>query len=83
MEGGIHSQAHHFVNALYEVGLDEKADRVLERLCKGLAENRTIGGSKSGVDWRYWDGRPCGYEGLLTEQFGLLATAIERYGSAK
>jgi hypothetical protein len=81
--GRTHSQAHHFVNALYEVGLDEKADRVLERLCKGLAENRTIGGSKSGVDWRYWDGRPCGYEGLLTEQFGLLATAIERYGSAK
>lgn len=81
--GRTHSQAHHFVNALYQVGMNEEADHVLERLCLGLAENRTIGGSKSGVDWRYWDGRPCGYEGLLTEQFGLLATAIDRYGSTK
>lgn len=81
--GRTHSQAHHFVNALYQVGMSEEADQTLERLCLGLAENHTIGGSKSGVDWRYWDGRPCGYEGLLTEQFGLLATAIDRYGSTK
>jgi hypothetical protein len=80
--GRTHSQAHLFVEALYAVGMTETGDRVLERLCKGLADGRTVGGSKSGVDWRYWDDRPSGYEGLLTEQFGLVGTALRRYGTA-
>lgn len=79
--GRTHSQAHHFVDALYEVGMTEEATHTLERLCQGLADGRSYGGSKSGVDWRYWDDRPSGYEGLLTEQFGLIATALRRYGT--
>lgn len=80
--GRTHSQARHFVGALYQVGMTNEADHMLERLCTGLAEGRTYGGSKSGVDWRYWDDRPSGYEGLLTDQFGVLAVALERYGAA-
>jgi hypothetical protein len=38
-----------------------------------------LGGAKSGLDARFWDGGPCGYEGLLTDQFGILATVIRRY----
>ena len=45
-----------------------------------LFRSAVFGGSGSGLDWRYWDGRPCGYEGLLTDQFGILAVALERYG---
>ena len=45
-----------------------------------LAEGLVYGPSKSGVDARYWDGWPCGYEGLLTDQFGILASALKRYG---
>jgi hypothetical protein len=81
--GRTHSQSHHVLQALYQVGMTEEADSVLRRLCRGLAEGRTVGGSKSGVDWRYWDDRPCGYEGMLTEQFGLLATALDRYGASE
>jgi len=77
--GRTHSQARHVVSALYHVGMTEEADEVLERLCHGLATHQTHGGSKSGIDWRYWDDRPCGYEGLLTDQFGILAVALERY----
>ncbi len=44
-----------------------------------LGEAFVFGGAKSGVDARSWDGWPCGYEGLLTDQFGILATALDRY----
>ena len=80
--GRTHSQARHFVGALYRVGLTREADYLLSRLCKGLADGVVFGGCRSGLDWRYWDGRPCGYEGLLTDQFGVLSVALARYGTA-
>ena len=78
--GRTHSQSRHFVGALYRVGMTREADYLLSRLCKGLGDAAVFGGCGSGKDWRYWDGRPCGYEGLLTDQFGILAVALERYG---
>jgi hypothetical protein len=39
-----------------------------------------FGGATSGIDGRGWDGLPCGDEGLLTDQFGILAVAIDRFG---
>ncbi len=77
--GRSHAQTRHFLNGLYRVGLTEAADALLSRLCEGLADGAVFGGCRSGKDWRFWDGRPCGYEGLLTDQFGVLATALERY----
>ncbi len=80
--GGLtHSQARHFVGALYRVGMTAEADALLERLCDGLAEARVYGGVRSGLDWRYHDGRPCGYEGLLTDQFAVVGLALERWGA--
>jgi len=80
--GRTHAQTRHFVSALYRCGLRREADRLLERLCVGFAEARVFGGNQSGVDWRYWDDRPCGYEGLLTDQFGLLEVIHARWGRA-
>ncbi len=78
--GGLtHSQSRHFVGALYRVGMTREADEILRQLCDALGAGTAFGGSKSGVDWRFWDGWPCGYEGLLTDQFGILAVAMERY----
>jgi hypothetical protein len=79
--GCTHAQSRHVLRGLYRVGMTDEADWALERLCAGLAEGRVYGGSKSGVDWRYWDGRPCGYEGLLTEQFGVVGAALGRYAT--
>ncbi|MDZ7269622.1 MAG: hypothetical protein ONB48_20235 [candidate division KSB1 bacterium] len=81
--GRTMAQARHFVNALYWVGMNAEAEELLCRLCEGLARGLVFGGNKSGVDWRFGDDRPCGYEGLLTDQFGVLATALERYGRRK
>lgn len=78
--GRTHAQARHFVMALYRCGLTTEADRLLFELCRGYAEARVFGGNQSGVDWRSWDDRPCGYEGLLTDQFGMLEVIFHRYG---
>ncbi len=78
--GRTHSQTRHFVMALYRVGLTTETDRMLERLCVGFAEASTFGGNRTGVDWRAWDDTPCGYEGLLTDQFGLLEAILWRWG---
>lgn len=75
-----HSQSRHFVDALYLVGMKKEADYLLEHLCGSLADGLVYGASKSGKDARYWDGWPCGYEGLLTDQFGILVSAFKRYG---
>lgn len=80
--GRTHAQTRHFVMALYRVGLTTEADHLLERLCAGLADARVFGGNQSGADWRYWDDRPCGYEGLLTDQFGILEAVFWRWGRA-
>ena len=77
--GRTHSQSRHFLSALYRVGMVKEGDWLLERLCLGMQEGLVYGANKTGVDWRYWDDRPCGYEGLLTDQFGFLAVALERY----
>ncbi len=84
MNGGAnHAQASHFVNGLYRVGMTAEADQVLSGLCASLADDTAFAGVDGpGVDWRRWDGTPSGYEGLLTDQFGILTTAIDRYGLA-
>ncbi|MDQ8187691.1 hypothetical protein [Pelagicoccus sp. SDUM812002] len=78
--GRTHAQARHFLRGLYAVGLRQKADVLLQELSQGLAAAEVFGGCKSGLDWRYWDDRPCGYEGLLTDQFGVIGLILERYG---
>lgn len=78
--GRTHSQARHFLNGLYAVGMRDEADAWLERLCVGFATARVFGGNQSGVDWRDWSDRPTGYEGLLTDQFGVLEPLLRRWG---
>lgn len=78
--GRTHAQARHFLRGLYAAGLQAEGDRLLEELSQGLAGAEVFGGCKSGLDWRYWDGRPCGYEGLLTDQFGVIGLILERFG---
>ena len=58
-----------------------EADRVLEAHCESLGDGTAFGGCASGVDVRTWDGTPCGYEGLLCDQLGILAVAVDRYGA--
>lgn len=79
--GATLSQARHFVSAMYRVGMQEVADKMLAGFCTGLTDGTAFGGCGSGVDWRMWDGSPTGYEGLLCDQFGVLIPCVERYFS--
>jgi hypothetical protein len=45
-----------------------------------LADGTAFGGCASGVDWRLRDGTSCGYEGILSDQFGVLSPALARWG---
>lgn len=76
--GFTHAQARHFLGALVQTGFEADADALLATLCDGLAAGRVTGGMGSGADWHYPDGRPCGYEGLLTDQFGMITLALQR-----
>lgn len=75
------SQSHHFIEGLLATGFTAEADSIMKELARGIKEYELFSGSLSGVDWRFWDGAPCGYEGILTEQFGIIATLLERYGT--
>lgn len=79
--GASHHRAHGFLAALYRVGMEHEADRVLEALASTVADDSAFGGVGSGRDWRLWDGSPSGYEGLLAEGFGFLAMAIRRWAA--
>jgi hypothetical protein len=77
------SQARHFVGALYQVGMAKEAEMVLRTMLESFGNGTAFGGCGSGVDWRRWDGQPSGYEGLLSDQLGVLALAMERYGKGR
>jgi hypothetical protein len=76
------SQTRHFIGALQRVGRGDDADRLLVAMLERLADGSAFGGCSTGVDWRMWDGTRCGYEGLLTDQFGVLVPAVARWGAA-
>jgi len=77
--GASHHRTYGFLAALYRVGMEREADRVLEALASTVADDSAFGGVGSGRDWRLWDGTPSGYEGLLAEGFGFLAMAVRRW----
>lgn len=78
--GGLtHSQSKHFLAGLYAAGLRLEGDKLLEKLALGLAEGLVFNGLETGVDWRHWNGSPSGYEGVLVDQFGLLAVMQNRW----
>lgn len=78
--GATLSQARWFVEALYAVGRRAEADAMLSAFARGMLGGTALGGVDSGGDWRRWDGSPAGYEGILSDQFGILVPAIRAFG---
>jgi len=70
------SMAYWYIQALYSVGRRKEANEVLFPMLKRFGDGEFQAGVGSGVDWRAWDGRACGYEGLLVDQFYALLAAI-------
>lgn len=73
------SQSRHFVGAMLRVGMVREADELLCRMARGLLSGNAVGGVGSGVDWHTPNGEPCGYEGILSDEFGILALMVARW----
>lgn len=87
------SDAVHFMTALYTVGENEKADRILhamlERQVKGVFpngggfQNGVVDAYPKGAEFFTWNGETCGYEGHLTYSFSFLQAVLLREPSLR
>jgi hypothetical protein len=85
--GGFCGQtAYHFIQALYEVGMREEADRILFNMLETFEHYPTHSGLNPGFckswDWRTREGLPCGYNYLADNYVFLLAAVTGYHGIA-
>ncbi len=83
--GGMCGQtAYHFIQALYNVGMREKADEILFKMMATFEKEPTHSGLFPGylqsVDWRTKGGAPTGYNYLADNYYFLLAAVTGHYG---
>jgi hypothetical protein len=70
--GATGSFAYFYLQALYTLGRKAEADEIFDAMLEGYRDGVFQNGVGSGVDWKRWDGTPCGYEGLLTDTYYAL-----------
>ncbi len=68
--------AHFYLQALYTLGRKAEADAIFDAMLEGYRDGVFQNGVGSGVDWKRWDGTPCGYEGLLADSYYTLSVLI-------
>ena len=83
--GGLCGQvAYHFIQALYNAGMREKADEILFKMMATFEREYTHSGLfpayLRSVDWRTKGGEPCGYNYLADNYYFLLAAVTGHYG---
>lgn len=68
------------LQALYDLGRDEDADRILFPLLDGFRRRGFQGVGPNGMtyDWKAWDGTPHGYEGFLVDNYLTLLAVLTR-----
>jgi hypothetical protein len=74
--GATGSFAYFYLQGLYALGRKEEADSILNAMLEGYRDGVFQNGVGSGVDWKRWDGTPCGYEGLLTDTYYALTAYL-------
>jgi len=74
--GATGSFAYFYIQGLYALGRTREADAILNAMLEGYRDGVFQNGVGSGVDWKRWDGSPCGYEGLLTDTYYALTAYI-------
>ncbi|HZK78572.1 MAG TPA: hypothetical protein VFC35_06675, partial [Gemmatimonadaceae bacterium] len=79
--GATMSQSYFFLRALHE-SAPETAREIGAIILDAFEHGRVVGGLHEGNDWRYWDGRRGGYEGLLSDQMYVLLAIAQNEGLA-
>ncbi len=83
--GATAAMVYYTLEALYRLGRREQADAILFPMLRSYNEGvfqgtstYLIDGRTRTYDWRRWDGEPCGYEGLLTDDYMALLAVLSR-----
>lgn len=75
------SMAYGYVRALGKHGFAVVRD-MEDQMLASFEAGRVLGGLHAGIDWRWWDGTPCGYEGILVDQLQVLLAIAQNRGLA-
>lgn len=79
--GATACYAYFTIQALYQLGRRDEADRILFPMMETYAKGGFQNGVGKGGEWRRWDGTPSGYEGFLADAFySQLALITGHYG---
>ena len=72
--------AYFTLQALYQLGRKAEADTILFPMLRAFENGGFQGSSPNGrsYDWKSWDGKPYGYEGLLVDGYMTLLAALSR-----
>ena len=71
--------------ALYDLGRVADGDKILMPMLDSFAKGDFQGRDSNGMskDWRTWDGKCWGYEGLLTDNYYALLAVMDRAAALK
>lgn len=77
--------AYFTIEALYKLGRRKEADAILFPMLRSFEEGGFQGRAADGrsYDWKTWDGKPRGYEGLLVDGYMTLLAVLTRQGSVR
>jgi hypothetical protein len=71
--------AYFYIQALYKLGRRDEADRILFPMLEAYDRGTFQDGVGSGVDWKTWEGKACGYEGMLVDNYYPLLAVLTGY----
>ena len=68
------------IEALYDLGRIKEGDAMLFPLLGAFENGGFQGRGPNGrtYDWKLWDGEPCGYEGMLVDNYLALLAGLTR-----
>jgi len=70
--------AYFTIQALYQLGRHKEADAILFPMLRSFEDGGFQGSAPNGrsYDWKSWDGKPYGYEGLLVDGYMTLLAVL-------
>ncbi|MHC4212623.1 MAG: MGH1-like glycoside hydrolase domain-containing protein [Planctomycetota bacterium] len=81
--GASANHVYYTLAALYKLGREKEADRILFPILKSFNQCRFQGtddNDNETNDWRAWDGTPWGYEGMLVDNYLVVKAVLVRQG---
>ena len=78
--GATACYAYFTIQALYQLGRHKEGDAILFPMLKSFEDGGFQGSAPNGrsYDWKSWEGKPYGYEGLLVDGYLTLLAVLSR-----